>query len=142
MNEQGGRARVRPALLFFASRRTAILWIVLVIQIGILARDARFEPQLLASAFSADAGVRESLPEPVVAARSLLRRHDVSEFAIAGDPSHNKRYVRRLTEAAYPSRFAVDSRRVIVRAGDPAPAACQLLERTDYVALYDCTARD
>jgi hypothetical protein len=142
MNEQGGRARMRPALLFFASRLTGILWIALVIQIGVLARDARFAPHLLASAFAADAGVRESLPDPVVAARSLLRRHEVTEFAVAGDPVRTKQFVRRLTEAAYPARLAGDSRRVIVGSGDVAPGACELLDRAGDVGLYDCAARD
>jgi hypothetical protein len=142
MNEQEGRAPMRPALLFFASRLTGILWIVLVIQIGMLARNARFAPHLLASAFSPDAGVRESLPEPVVAARSLLRRHDVTTFSVAGDPVRNKHFVRRLTEAAYPARLAQASSRVIVRPGDVAPGTCELLDRTDDVGLYDCSARD
>ena len=142
---------MRPALFLFASlaervagdrRLPAILWLLLAIQIGVLAKAARFAPHLLPVAFTAEAGVRESLPEEVVLARTLLRQHDVTEFAVAGDPSRNKHFVRRLTEAAYPTRFAKESNRVIARAGDPVPSGCSLRGESGGVGLYDCAASD
>jgi hypothetical protein len=141
MNDPQGRAWMRPALFFFASRLTGILWLVLGIQLAILARDARFAPHLLGSAFSADAGLPESLAEPVVAARSLLRRHGVTGFSVAGDAAH-KQFARRLMEAAYPARLAQRSRFSIVPPGAAAPGACALLDRVGDVGLYDCAADD
>ena len=143
---------MRPALFSFASlaervasdrRLPAILWLVLVFQVAVLAKASRFSPRLVPVAFTADAGVRESLPEEAALARALLRQHDAIRFSVAGDPVENKHFVRRLTEAAYPARFAQDEpRRVITRAGEPAPDGCALLGRSGDVALHDCAARD